>query len=176
MSANPYSAPQANIEPVDSEQEAVRKEHINNEASIKAVGILYYLNCAGLLFSAVAIAIPSAAESQALGFGMAVALGALAVLIGAGGVGLRGLKGWGRIISTIMSVVGLIGFPIGTLISGYILYLLWGKKGRVIFSPEYQAVIAATPHVKYKTSIVVWILLGLVVVLILAGIGASVMR
>ena len=75
-----------------------------------------------------------------------------------------------------MSVVGLIGFPIGTLISGYILYLLWGKKGRVIFSPEYQAVIAATPHVKYKTSIVVWILLGLVVVLILAGIGASVMR
>ena len=55
MSANPYAAPQANIEPVDSEQEAVRKEHINNEASIKAVGILYYLNCAGLLFSAVAI-------------------------------------------------------------------------------------------------------------------------
>jgi len=54
----------------------------------------------------------------------------------------------------------LIGFPIGTLIHGYILYLYWGTKGRKVFSPEYKQIIAGTPHVKYKTSIIIWILLG----------------
>ena len=72
---------------------------------------------------------------------------------------------------------GLLGFPIGTLINAYILYLFLSKKGRTIYSPEYQEVIAATPHVKYRTSIVVWILLALVVVLIAAALpGAHVRR
>ena len=84
-----------------------------------------------------------------------------AALLGATGFGLRQQKPWSRIIATVGSVISLIGFPMGTIIGGYILYLLWGEKGRTVFSPAYTGVIAATPHLKYKTSIIVWILLGL---------------
>jgi hypothetical protein len=37
-------------------------------------------------------------------------------------------------------------------------------------------VINATPHVKYKTSIVVWILLGLILMLVAAAILVPVFR
>ena len=77
----------------------------------------------------------------------------------------------------MLSAIGLLGFPIGTLINGYILYLFLSKKGRTIFAPAYQDVIAATPHVKYRTSIVIWIFLALLVGLILfAAVGAFVGR
>jgi hypothetical protein len=65
-----------------------------------------------------------------------------------------------------MSAIGLIGFPIGTIINGYILYLLVSKKGSTIFSPEYKEIIALTPGVKYKTSVVVWVVLGIFLLII----------
>src|SRR5262245_38527574 len=44
---NPYAAPKAVVADVGSaahpQAEAVRREHINHEASIKAVGTLYYI-------------------------------------------------------------------------------------------------------------------------------------
>jgi hypothetical protein len=33
----------------------------------------------------------------------------------------------------------------------------------MVFSEEYQAIRLATPHIKYKTSIVVWVLLLLLI-------------
>jgi hypothetical protein len=42
----------------------------------------------------------------------------------------------------------------------------------VVFSPEYQAVIAQTPQIRYRTSKVVWILLGLVLLIIVFGLVA----
>jgi hypothetical protein len=40
-------------------------------------------------------------------------------------------------------------------------------------APDYQDVIAATPHVKYRTSIVVWIFLALVIgLVVIAVLGA----
>ena len=90
------------------------------------------------------------------------------------GLGLRKLKSWARISGIVLSCLGLLGFPIGTLISVYILYLLVSKKGQFVFTDEYQQVMAATPHIKYKTSVVVWIFLGLLVVLFLIGIFAAV--
>lgn len=60
---------------------------------------------------------------------------------------------------SMLTVLGLLGIPIGTLISLSILYLLLSEKGRMVFSPEYKAVIAATPHVRYRTSLVNWVLL-----------------
>lgn len=68
--------------------------------------------------------------------------------------------------------ISLIGFPVGTLIGAYILYLLLGANGKVVFSPEYQAVIAQTPQIRYRTSKVVWILLGLVLLIIVFGLVA----
>ena len=51
----------------------------------------------------------------------------------------------------------------------YILYLIFGKKGQMIFSPGYQEIVAETPDIKYKTSKVVWIVL-LLLILLVAGI------
>jgi len=161
---NPYAAPAAPVEDVsaNAEAEAIRKAHISHEASIKAVGLLYYLGGIGVTLAALA-GLAGAKDAS-------VAVTLLLIGLGVGqffaGWGVRALRPWGRIVGCILSAIGLIGFPIGTLINGYILYLFLSKKGRTIFAPEYQDVIAATPHVKYRTSIIVWIFLALVVLLL----------
>lgn len=43
----------------------------------------------------------------------------------------------------------------------------------MVFSDEYQAVIRQTPHIKYRTSVVVWILFGLLLLLVSLGIFAA---
>ena len=161
---NPYAAPAAPVEDVsaNAEAEAIRKAHISHEASIKAVGILYYLGGIGVTIAALGGLM---AAKGAAGVGMTVGLLAVGVGQFFAGYGVRALRPWGRVIGCILSAIGLIGFPIGTLINGYILYLFLSKKGRTIFAPEYQDVIAATPHVKYKTSILVWIFLALLLAL-----------
>jgi hypothetical protein len=68
-----------------------------------------------------------------------------------------------RICGIVLASVGLLAVPIGTVISGYILYLLACKKGRFICSPDYHAIVQATPHVKYRTSPVAWALLAVAV-------------
>jgi hypothetical protein len=60
------------------------------------------------------------------------------------------------------------------LINGYILYLVFSQKGKTVFSDEYQAVIQQTPHIKYRTSIIIWILLGLVALLLAIGLFATI--
>ncbi len=157
---NPYSAPTARLEDAgDTEAEAIRKAHINHEAGLRSVGMLYYLGGALIMLASLMGSIGKAA-------GMApVAMMLLVAAVGAGqiavGYGLRRLRSWARIPTIVFSVLGLIAIPIGTLISIYVLWLLLAKKGRTLFSPEYQAVVARTPHVKYRTSIVVWIVLAL---------------
>jgi hypothetical protein len=164
-SVNPYAAPTASVEDVSAspEKEAIRREHINHEASIKAVGFLYYIG-------GVAVTVAGIANLA----GDAPGVGVFLLVIGVGqlvaGWGVRALRQWGRVLGCILSGIGLFGFPIGTLINAYILYLFLAKKGRTVFTPEYQEVIEATPHVKYRTSIVVWICLALLVGLILLGV------
>ncbi|RYD30494.1 MAG: hypothetical protein EOP87_16580 [Verrucomicrobiaceae bacterium] len=57
----------------------------------------------------------------------------------------------------------------GTLINAYILFLTFGKKGRMIFSDRYKEIIQVTPHVKCKTPASVWIILGIFVAIIVGG-------
>jgi hypothetical protein len=154
--------PSENPEAVD-----IRQRHINHEASVRSAGTLYYLSGI-LLILAGAVGmfnngiIPGPTRNiifSAFFFG----LGALQFWIGSG---LRGLKSRGRIGGGIISTIGLLGFPMGTLINAYILYLLFSSKGATVFSKEYQQVIAQTPDIKYRTSIIVWIFLALLVALV----------
>jgi hypothetical protein len=80
---------------------------------------------------------------------------------------VRRLKPWARIGSGILSGIGLLGFPIGTIINGYILYLLFSKKGSMVFSDEYKRVIQQTPHIKYRTSVIILVALGLLLFLMM---------
>jgi hypothetical protein len=93
----------------------------------------------------------------------------LGILQGATAMGIRKLQNWARYVAVVFSVIGLLGFPIGTIISAYFLYLLLSQKGTMVFSDEYKEIIAATPHLKYKTSIIVIILLILLVVILVFG-------
>jgi hypothetical protein len=149
--------------------ELIRKEHIKHEASVKSVGLLYFLAAALMLLVGIFSAVSGQGEGILIGLILLV-LGAAQVWVG---IGLRGLKAWARIPTAILSGLGLLGFPIGTLINGYILYLVLSAKGKTVFSDEYQRVIEQTPHIKYRTSIVVWILLGLLLLLVGAGLVAA---
>jgi hypothetical protein len=166
MSANPYAAPAARVADVaaNPEAEATRRAHISHEASVKAVGLLYYLGGAGLLLTAVAFLF--APRDSLTPLVMALVIAVLGIGQLAAGWGVRALRPWARIVGIVLSVIGLAGFPVGTIVSLYILYLLLSKKGRTIFAPDYQDVIAATPEVKYRTSIIAWIFLALLVALV----------
>ena len=156
---NPYAPPAARVDdvPASSEAEAIRRAHISHEASIKAVALLYFLGGVGVTLAGVAMMVGKADTLWGLGL---VAVGVAQFFAG---YGVRALAPWGRILGAILSGIGLLQIPVGTLINGYILYLYFSKKGRTVFSPEYKDVIAATPHVKYRTSVVVWIFLALLI-------------
>jgi hypothetical protein len=154
--------------------EEMRNEHLKHEASIRSVGILYYLGGIALIVMGMlgfAAGTGSSGRIESTVFGVIfLGLGVLQILVG---TGIRRLQRWSRIPVGILSGIGLLGFPMGTLINGYILYLVFSKKGGVVFSDEYKAVIEQTPHIKYRTSIVVWILLALIVALIVFAIVAA---
>jgi len=189
VSGNPYEAPDTGISPLPEEgvplDQAllIRQAHIKHEASIRSIGILYYIGAA-LCLIGVAIGtwnmihISSlresvgadvaliAAETSRMIVSIVVSI-ALTIIPIIAAVGIRKLRPWGRVVSIILSAIGLIAFPIGTLINIYILYILIAPKASMIFSPLYKEVIALTPDVKYKTSKAVWIILGLFVLLVL---------
>ena len=153
--------------------EDIRTEHIKHEASVTSIGILYYLGGAAMTVMGIVGMFAGGAEAiLTSGFLLVLGIGQFWV-----GTGLRRLKTWARVPTGILSGLGLLAFPIGTLINGYVLYLIFGQKGKMVFSDEYRAVIEQTPHIKYRTSILVWIVLGLLLLLIAFGIiGAFVTR
>lgn len=169
---NPYAPPTAEVADItgaDPEAEAIRREHIKHEASIRSVGILYYVG--GVLMAMLSILFVFGFATTEVGLGFAGIYAAFAVLSLVVGYELRALKPWARVAAIVFAGIGLLGFPIGTLINGYILYLLLSQKGRRIFQPDYAHIVAATPEVKYRTSIVVWIILGIFLLGILAAIS-----
>jgi len=147
--------------------EDLRNAFIKHEASVKSIGVLYYLGAIAVFMAGIAAVIPGATKLTGL---EAVFVGAFLLVLSLAqilvGTGLRRLRKWARIPTGILAGVGLLGFPIGTLINSYILYLVFSKKGALVFSDEYQAAIAQTPHIKYRTSKLIWILLGLVLLVI----------
>jgi hypothetical protein len=125
----------------------------------------------------------------AMGFGCLVAT---AFYIGIG-YGLTHLQTWARwtvvvlvslgLLNTVVSsvitimanpVVGLIALIVVGGIYGLILYLLISSKAGVVFSKEYKEVIRKTPHIKYKISLIVKILLGFLLFIIVLGVLAAI--
>ena len=157
----------------------IRRAHLNHEASVKAVGSLYFLGAIFAFLAAVVfLAIPFTRGSSDFPMLAGVAMAAIMAALGALYLwiarGLRSLSAVARIPAGVLAGLGLMGFPIGTLINGYILYLLFSRKGTMVFSDEYKDIIADTPDIKYRTSVIVWIFLGLVVLLFVAGILAAI--
>ncbi|MBX3420937.1 MAG: hypothetical protein KF752_05195 [Pirellulaceae bacterium] len=188
---NPY-APTAMVSGVTADfgiagVDGIRREHLSHEASVKSIGVLYLLgSIAGVVMAGFymlaglgLIVDPGSDGSDAIGAIFVAVLGlfvgGLSVLQFFVGLGLRRLVPWTRIGGIVISAIGLLGFPIGTLISAYFLYLLASRKGVYIFTPKYAQVIASTPHIRYKTSIIVWILLGLLILAVVGLVGVAVL-
>jgi hypothetical protein len=188
MDQNPYSvSPELSnaIQSHASDAESIRRTYLSHEASVKSIGTLYYLGgFFGLIISTIytvggvyAIVNPPTNESEvrAMG-GFMLVLGI--VLLGFSCLqlwsawGVRRLDPKARIGASIVALFGLLGIPLGTLISAYFLYLLLSKKGSYVFSDAYKEVIAQTPHIRYKTSCLVWVLLVLLLSVVIIAIAA----
>jgi len=175
MEMNPYQPPESEIlvSSADANVEAIRREHLKHEASVKSVGTLYVLG--GILVFIAGLGILLAPGQNGTNPIM-IAGGFFMLLLAVGqfwvGLGLRKLKCWTRIPTAVVSGIGMLGFPLGTVINGYIMYLVLSKKGRMVLSDDYQQIIAQTPEIKYKSSILV---LLLVVILIIAVVVGSIM-
>lgn len=177
MSASPYAPPKAPLRDADvaaEGAEAIREAHIRHEVSLKSVGTLYLLGGAVLLLVALVGAtallaeVDTGAAPMMVGvFGLYAVLAALQLALG---VGYRRLRPWVRVPGGILSALGLLAIPVGTLINGYILYLMFSRRGQVILAPGYAAVVAATPHVRYRRTVGDWIALGIVVLLLACAI------
>jgi hypothetical protein len=73
----------------------------------------------------------------------------------------------------IISAIGLLSFPCVTLVSACLLYLFFSHKDEMVLSDRYEEIIQGTPHIKYKTLIIVWIFLFILIGVILAAIIAT---
>jgi hypothetical protein len=181
MAGNPYQAPVAAVGDIDApvtDAERVRREHIGHERQLRAVGALYLFGGSLGLIGGVMMLVGLAGSAPDVGGMVAVAavyavISLVALVVG---WGYRKLAPWVRIPGTVLAAIGLLGIPIGTIISLAILWMIWSAKGKVVLSPQYAAIVAATPHVRYRMTVVDWIvwgllaavLIGLVVMLVMA--------
>jgi hypothetical protein len=161
---NPYEAPQSEIHaPEGGEAELIRTAHISHEASVKSIGTLMILGGFLTGFGMVSV--------LAIGRISSEFLVVLAISGGLFGVGfsVRRLNPVGRILAGILCGLGLLAFPIGTIINGYFIYLLFSPKGTMVFSESYKEIIVATPHVRYRTSLAARIVIALLILIFAAA-------
>ena len=155
----------------------VRQAHLSHENGLKSLGTLHLL-CGGLL----------ALFTVVMGLGMIVSLVGggplfsgkpeelvmmvfvpiLAVVQIQVGIGLRRLNSSVRTTAIVLACLGLLNFPVGTLINAVVLSYLLSKKGTFVLTDEYRGIVAQTPHVKAKTSIAAVIVLVFALVILAA--------
>ena len=180
-----------------SQAELIRKSHLSHEANIQGFGCLYTLGGIlgilgaifyvgiGILVMAGGV-VPKGLEFMVFGAGGdRLVSGGLTTLVGViflaiavaqlfAGRSMQTLNPSGKILAIVVAAIGMLQFPCGTLISGYLLYLLVSAKGRTVYSSAYKEVMQATPHIRYRTSIIVWIFLFILIGVLLLGVLAAI--
>jgi hypothetical protein len=175
---NPYAPPTAELRadegPEATPQVELRRAHIQREHSVKALAGVMLLGAVGLGVGALAAGSFAVDKLQSADGGAGdAALGALM----AGGLsaafttlalGLRRLRPWSRRPALIVAGLALLNFPMGTVFGGTLLYYLLPAEGRLLFSPEYAAAVAATPAMRPPTSRLAWVAAALFFLLFFA--------
>ena len=178
---NPYRAPTVlevatPDEGSSSDAADIRTRHLTHEASLQGIGSLYVLGGVIALISA-AFLVYGIAGMGAVGV-FELIICAFLLVVGLCqmwvGMGLRKVQPWTKTPATVLAVLGLLSFPIGTLVNVYVLWLVHSEKGHVVLAPSYQNVIAQTPDIKYRTSIVVKVLACILLALIGFAVAASI--
>ena len=166
MDHNPYATPRSEVEGVSANApagaEADRRAHLSVEQGLKSIGSLYVLTgglaCLGLVLTVVMGVIAALDSTENLGvFALSILvwgfIGPPSVWIG---LSLRRRNPAVRIVASILAGLSLLSFPMGTLVGGYTLWLMWSAKGKRVFAPDYQSIVDATPHIVYKSSRLAW--------------------
>ena len=125
-------------------------------------------------------ALMSEDPDRGLGLLAAVVLGGVGVLQLACGIGLWKLKPYGRVLQIVLAVIGLLGIPIGTIISIFILIYMFKPGIRALFSgkaiPELTRAelveIAALTQGSQATTVIVVVLVGLASFVVLGILAA----
>ena len=179
--ANPFASPSVSEAPPPppevgemADAERIRREYLSREASVRSEGSLFMLGAALFGLAAVGWAIPLVTRGVVpdLPSGHLVYIAVLAFMVvlvvahGWIGYGLRRLNPAARPWAIIFSVLWLLYFPVGTVFSPYVIFLLTGRKARYIMTPEYRAIRAATPHIRYKTPVWLWVLVACIVLFV----------
>lgn len=163
---NPYLTPTVDATPpsLDSYAEQIRKIYLKHEATVKSIGTLYLLGAIFMIPSSIFLLVKGSKEFNPIVLALLIVMGFAQL---ATGIALRRLRKWSRVVGVIFGCIGLLGFPMGTLISACTLYLLLCAKGTMVFSADYKQIIAETPHVKYRSSKVIkWLLLILIIIFV----------
>jgi len=155
---NPY-APSILTEPareeVVSEAVRIRRQHINHETSVGAVGGCFCVVAVPLIlfifFTVLAVISRGTGNFVESIISLSITAIVAAVLL-ATGLGLRRRSLAARVSTILLSALFLLVFPVGTIVGGYVLYLLGSKKGQTVFSAEYQEIVDETPEVKCQTT------------------------
>ena len=181
---NPYATPVASTAPVAQEAvpadwESIRRKHLSHEASLRAYGLIMLLGVAFLmLLIGISLyqifideGVPLNSPSGLIGAAArAMLLGIIALYLFTG-LALWQLHVLSRVGGTLVGLLQLLAFPVGTLLGAYLLYLVWSPKSQVIFSPRYREIRAATPHLRYQWMLAVWVVV-LLAALSIAIVGA----
>ncbi len=177
-SSNPYQA--ANV-PADisgprdfGDAVAIRREYLTHEGAIKLVGAIYVWTgvVSALLFVVYAALVLFALATGTTDFAAIVVLVFICILSGLAffqiwlGFGLHRLNPLARIMGMVFAALGTLAIPIGTIFGIYVMYLLISAKGEYVFSPPYKDVIAATPHLKYRLSVITRIAIWLLAIVV----------
>ena len=173
---NPYASPTGSGSKGGKQNKKLRKELLKHEGEIKSLAWLYIVTgILGVLASLAlfVIAMMASEDSTILPFEASVFIVIMGVVVlffsalqGVLGWFLAQLQGWAKICTTILLVINLLGFPLGTIASGYFLWVLHGEKGKKVFSQEYRQAVAATPDLSAPLT-TLYIMLGF-------GIGAPI--
>ena len=190
MDHNPYAPPaadQGETRPPPAleggmslaEAEALRRKHLTHEARLQSIGSLMLLGALNLIsgpllmltgvFAVIGVAMNPDVEPGALPGGVVFGvLGVLSTGLGAlsyrGGTGLRRLDPRHRTLYTVLASLWLLSCSLFSLLGLWALVLLQSPAGKIVLSPEYAEARRLTPHIRFQTSVVTWIVLDLLIV------------
>lgn len=128
---NPFAAPTVNPteasgggeSPLGELDHKTVKKLRNASHSIRTLGVLWGIGCvAYIVLGVMTIANLGGRGDSEMGAGLGVVFLALSVLLGCAVWGAFARPAWGRTLGIVLCCFGLLGFPIGTLISALCLY------------------------------------------------------
>lgn len=139
---NPYAPSAAALEAPapPTQEELTRKRHLMHEHSLRLAGTLFLIGGAFWIVAGLGAAVMTVVRIvnghyDSLGnmFAMPPLFAALAALLLWFARGLRKLKKEVRSSVVLLSYVGLLAFPLGTIVSAWLLHLTASKKGKFVF-------------------------------------------